>query len=96
MPRRVVVIQGHPDPDPNRFCRALADAYAAGAMAAGHPVRRIEVAQLDFPILHTKEEFQSGEAPEAIRQAQETIGSALPSSFSTSWRARSAPCRRVV
>ena len=74
MPRRVVVIQGHPDPDPNRFCRALADAYAAGAMAAGHPVRRIEVAQLDFPILHTKEDFQSGEAPEAIRQAQETIG----------------------
>ena len=74
MPRRVVIIQGHPDPDPNRFCRALAAAYAEGAKEAGHEIRRIEVAELDFPILRTEEDFQSGTAPEAIRAAQEAIG----------------------
>ena len=74
MPKRIAVIQGHPDPDRSRFCRALADAYAEGAAYAGHQVRRIEVAELDFPLLRTKEDFQSGTAPEAIRQAQEAIG----------------------
>jgi hypothetical protein len=28
MPRRVLVILGHPDGNPKRLCRALADAYA--------------------------------------------------------------------
>lgn len=73
MPRRVVVIQGHPDPEPSRFCRALAAAYAEGAEQAGHKVRRIDVAELDFPILRTKEDFESGVAPAAIRQSQEKI-----------------------
>lgn len=74
MPKRIAVIQGHPDPDRSRFCRALADAYAEGAAQAGHQVRRIEVAELEFPILRTKEDYQSGTAPEAIRQCQEAIG----------------------
>jgi putative NADPH-quinone reductase len=30
MPRRIALIQGHPDPDPSRFCRAIADAYVPG------------------------------------------------------------------
>jgi putative NADPH-quinone reductase len=33
MARRVAIIQGHPDPAGDRFCHALADAYAAGAEA---------------------------------------------------------------
>jgi putative NADPH-quinone reductase len=74
MARRIVVIQGHPDPDESRFCRALADAYVQGAQQAGHQIRRIEVAQLEFPILRTKEDFHGGTAPEAIRQCQEAIG----------------------
>ena len=74
MPSRIAIIQGHPDPDRSRFCRALADAYAEGAARAGHQVRRIEVAELEFPILRTKEDFESGAAPEAIRQCQEAIG----------------------
>jgi putative NADPH-quinone reductase len=74
MPRRIVVIQGHPDPDPGRFCRALAAAYAEAAEQAGHEIRRIEVAELDFPILRTAEDFQSGTAPDVIRQCQEAIG----------------------
>lgn len=33
---RLLLIDGHPDPDPARFGHALADAYAAGAAEAGH------------------------------------------------------------
>jgi Flavodoxin-like fold len=47
MPRRLTIVQGHPDPAGNRLCHALADAYATGAEAAGHEVRR---AMPTFPI----------------------------------------------
>jgi putative NADPH-quinone reductase len=73
MAKRIAIIQGHPDPDGDHFCHALADAYAQGARAAGHEVRLIEVAKLDFPLLRRKEEFDSGAPPEPIRLAQETI-----------------------
>jgi putative NADPH-quinone reductase len=73
MARRIVVIQGHPDPE-RRFCRALADAYAQGAAETGHQVRRLDVARLEFPILRTKGDFESGAPPEAVRQCQEAIG----------------------
>jgi len=45
--RRVVIIQGHPDPDGQRFCRALADAYERGAEESGCQVKIIDVAGLD-------------------------------------------------
>lgn len=53
MAQRITIIQGHPDPAGNRFCHALADAYAAGAEAAQREVRRIEVSNLDFPLVRT-------------------------------------------
>jgi len=34
MPRRIAIIQGHPDLDERRFCRALAQSYAASAPSA--------------------------------------------------------------
>lgn len=73
MTRRIAIIQGHPDPRGNHFGHALAEAYAQGAAAAGHMLQRIEVAQLDFPLLRTKEEFENGTLPESIREAQEAI-----------------------
>jgi putative NADPH-quinone reductase len=51
MPRRVMIVQGHPDPGGKRLCHALADACAAGAAVGGHELTGIEVASLDFPIL---------------------------------------------
>jgi putative NADPH-quinone reductase len=51
MPRRIVIIQGHPDPSHPHFGHAVADAYAKEAAAAGHEVRRVEVANLNFPML---------------------------------------------
>jgi len=73
MARRITIIQGHPDPRANHFGHALAEAYAQGAEAAGHELRRIEVARLDFPLLRTKEEFEKAAPPASIREAQEAI-----------------------
>jgi putative NADPH-quinone reductase len=76
VPRRVAIIQGHPDPGGKRLCHALADAYSLGATAAGHEVTRIEVARLVFPILRTKEEFEAGSLPESLVEPQKAIISA--------------------
>lgn len=73
MARRILVVTAHPDPAPERLCRALADAYAAGAEAAGHTVRRIDLARLDVPILRTTEEFEHGAVPESLREAAEAV-----------------------
>lgn len=71
--RRILVIQGHPDPDGGRLGHALADAYVAGAQDASHAVRRLEVAKLDFPVLRRAGEFERGAVPPDIRAAQEAI-----------------------
>lgn len=73
MKKKIVVIQGHPDPSPERLGRALADAYVQGATEAGHEVRRVDLAALDFPILRSKSEWMSGSLPEDLRGAQEAI-----------------------
>jgi len=76
MPRRIAIIQGHPDPGSKRFCHALADAYAQSAVSTGHEVTRIEVARLDFPILRTQEDFEHGQLPETLVEARDSIVSA--------------------
>ncbi|MGH6954386.1 MAG: NAD(P)H-dependent oxidoreductase, partial [Alphaproteobacteria bacterium] len=73
MGRRIAIVQGHPDTDGARFCRALADAYVTGAAEAGHEIRRIDVARLQFPILRTRTDFETGAPPADIRDAQESI-----------------------
>ncbi len=73
MGRRITIIQGHPDPGGRRFGHALADAYAHGAEQAGHAVRRIAVAGLDFPLLRSKEEWEAGQPVHAIEHAQDAI-----------------------
>lgn len=70
---RIAIIQGHPDADGGHFGHSLADACGKGAQAGGHEVRRIEVAELDFPILRSKEAWETGAPAVAIRQAQDTI-----------------------
>jgi putative NADPH-quinone reductase len=40
---RILVVNGHPDPRPARFCSALCDAYEEGARSAGWTVRRLTV-----------------------------------------------------
>ena len=69
---RIVIIQGHPEHG-GRFCHALADAYAAGAKDGGHTVKRIEVAQLDFPALRSQTEYETQPPPPEIASAQADI-----------------------
>tara|TARA_R110002110_G_scaffold395138_2_gene609599 strand:+ start:96038 stop:96622 length:585 start_codon:yes stop_codon:yes gene_type:complete len=73
MLRRIVIIQGHPDPAGGHYCHALADAYATGAQDAGHEVRRINTAELDLPLLRTATEFNAVAAPDEIKRAQDDI-----------------------
>lgn len=44
--RHILVVNGHPDPSPERFCSALCDAYEKGARQAGWTVRRLTVGDL--------------------------------------------------
>lgn len=72
-PKRITIIQGHPDADHSHFCHALAGEYQQGALAAGHEVRQIDVARLEFPLIRARHEFESGVLLPAIAAAQEDI-----------------------
>src|SRR5262245_13697105 len=71
---RISIIKGQPTGGFQHFGHALAQAYAQAALAAGHEVQSIAVADLDFPILRSKQEWDEGPAPAAIAKAQEVIG----------------------
>ena len=70
---RIAVIDGHPDPAPERLCHALAESYAEGAVASGHEVQRVAVAAMDLPLLRSEAEFHGDTVPEAAREAQKAI-----------------------
>ena len=72
MDKQTCIINGHPDPSPEHYIPALADAYEAGAQAAGFATTRINVGQIEFECLRRPSDF--GEAPsQAIRDAQKQL-----------------------
>ena len=73
MRKQILVLNGHPDPRPERLCAALCDAYEHGARLGGHEVRRIDVGALEFPLLRSIEEYRSAEAPAAIAKARDDL-----------------------
>lgn len=73
MKRRILVIDGHPDPDRARLVHALADRYAEGARSWEHEVRRIDLATADVPMLRSREEWAKGKPSPAIADAQASI-----------------------
>lgn len=73
MKRRILLIDGHPDPDRARLVHALADRYAKGALAWEHDVRRIDLATTEVPILRSKEEWAKQPPSPAIVDAQASI-----------------------
>jgi len=73
MPARIAIIQAHPDPAGGHLCHALAEAYADGAREAGHELRFIDVAQLEFPLLRSQKDWLEGEVPASLRPAQDVI-----------------------
>lgn len=72
-PKRILIIQGHPDAAAEHFGHALAQAYAAAAREAGHEVQVLEVATLDFPLLRSKAEWEHGPVPPALLPAQQAV-----------------------
>jgi len=71
--RRILVVIGHPDADPARLCRALADSYEQGARSVGYEVRRIDVAKLDFPLLRSADDFLHGSLAPSLQDAVEQL-----------------------
>ncbi len=73
MSRRILIVIGHPDLSPDRLCRSLAKAYGEGAEKAGHAVRRVDLAAIDFPMLRTMQEFEHGAVPDELKDAADAI-----------------------
>ncbi|HEU4372776.1 MAG TPA: NAD(P)H-dependent oxidoreductase [Telluria sp.] len=73
MGKRVLLIQGHPDSGSGHLCRALEEAYAAGARDGGNEVRRIDIGTLDFPLLKSQDEWEHGVLPHSLQRAQDDI-----------------------
>jgi putative NADPH-quinone reductase len=71
--RRIVVIDGHPDPDRARFCHALAAACADAAQQAHHEVRTIIPADLDVSLVRSQAEWSTGTPPPDIPHCHQTI-----------------------
>jgi putative NADPH-quinone reductase len=70
MTRRILILDGHPDPSPDRFVHALASAYREGAEEAAHEVRTIRVADVDFTLLRTQADYENGEPSDSVRSCQ--------------------------
>jgi putative NADPH-quinone reductase len=71
--KRILIIQGHPDPIKTHLGHVLVDAYADGAQKAGHTVRGVDVAALKFPLLRTQQDWDDGVLPHSLAQAQADI-----------------------
>ena len=74
MSKRVLLIQAHPDATQPHLCHALASSYASGAEKAGHLVRRVNLAELDFPLLRSQQDWEKGAVPASLKPAQDDIG----------------------
>jgi len=72
-PQKILIIQGHPDRSKPHLGHALADAYLQGARNAGHEVRSIDVAELEFPLLRSQHDWETGPVPATLEPAQDAI-----------------------
>jgi putative NADPH-quinone reductase len=71
--RRILILDGHPDPAPERFIHALAAAYREGAEAGGHEVQSLRLADLTFPMLRTQRDYEKGEPDAAVDRCQQAM-----------------------
>lgn len=67
--RKILIIDGHPDPEPDHFCHALADRYRKGAQSAGHTVDLVRIAEIDFPVLRSARDYDTAPVPDALQPA---------------------------
>ena len=71
--KKILVLQGHPDASGAHFGHSLAGTYAGAAQEAGHEVRVVRIADLEFPMLRSKATWESEALPSALRPAQDAI-----------------------
>ena len=74
--KRILIVNGHPDPSPERLSSALANAYQEGATSAGHDVRKMDVGTVNLPCLRTAAEFLQPAAEKPVMEAQAAFLSA--------------------
>jgi putative NADPH-quinone reductase len=74
--KRILLIEGHPDPDPARFSHALAEAYAEGAREAGSDLTRLRLGEMDIPLLRRAEDWAGEPETADLRAAQHAMGRA--------------------
>jgi len=73
MKKSITILQGHPDKAGGHLCHALAEAYKEGAEGAGHKVRIVDVAALEFPLLCSRNEWEKDDTPAGLLDAQKAI-----------------------
>ena len=73
MSKRILIIQGHPDASEPHLCHALASSYNVGAQSAGHSVKHVNVAELDFPLLRSQKDFETGIVPSSLKPVQNEL-----------------------
>lgn len=73
MGKHVLIINGNPDPAPERLTGAIVGAYAAAAAGAGHSVARLDIGSLEFPILRRSADFLTEPEDAAILAARDEI-----------------------
>jgi putative NADPH-quinone reductase len=69
---RILVVNGHPDPSPDRFAAPIATAYAEGARGAGHAVEVLAAGAIAVDFLTGAAAFATP-AEGAIAEAQARI-----------------------
>jgi putative NADPH-quinone reductase len=72
MGQRILIIDGHPDPDPKRLGHALAHIYAEAATAGGHEIKQLTLAHLQIPPLSSRFEWEQP-ATGVIKDCQDAV-----------------------
>jgi NAD(P)H-dependent FMN reductase len=72
-PKRVLIIQGHPDASERHLCHGLAESYAKGAREAGFEVNEISIATIEFTLLRSKHDFEMQSLPTSLTAARDAI-----------------------
>lgn len=73
MVNRILIIDGHPDKDAARLCHALVAAYVEGVRERGRETRVIRLAEITFPWLRSRTEFEAPPDAPDILNAQADI-----------------------
>ncbi len=73
MRKHILIIQGHPDVSHDHLGHALAAAYEKGARESDFEVKTICVANIEFPLLRTYEDFYSSKPLPVIKECQQDI-----------------------